>query len=140
MCRSSRSFVLIPFVFALAAGCVPAAKTEFHGQPQITGGPAQCMSMCAQWGLDFAGMVAMGEYSTGCVCRARGAAAAADNELFAAVGVGAAAGVRMQMDAQEEADRQEDQRREQERREQEERDKKEREEREERERSLPSTP
>ena len=100
----SRSVALIPITFALllAGGCMP--KTEFRGNPHIEGGPGQCQAICSQWGMELAGMVAMGEYSSGCICKRPGAAAAGDSEFYAAAGSGAAAGVRMQMDDQEAAE------------------------------------
>jgi hypothetical protein len=52
-----------------AVGC--SWPTEFTGEPKVAGGPAGCARKCAAWNMDLAGMVAMGEFSDGCICRVR---------------------------------------------------------------------
>lgn len=93
-------------VIALAlSGCA----TTFTGDAHV-GGPDACRARCDGWGLDFAGMVAMGEYSDACVCHVRGAptaapvaapaARSADLDDAAAI-AGGASGVIMQMRRQQ---------------------------------------
>lgn len=73
----------------LFAGCA----TSFTGSAHIEGGPGACMSKCTAWGLEFAGMVAMGEYSDACVCNQPGKTIA---PIKSAAAVGSAVGVVMQ--------------------------------------------
>lgn len=76
------------------AGCA----TSFTGEAHVDGGPAGCQKKCDAWGMDFAGMVAMGEYSDACVCHVRGKqASTSDDEADVAAMTGGAAGVVMQM-------------------------------------------
>ena len=58
---------------AAVAGCGPQ-PTRFLGEAKVPGGPAGCRARCEGWGLDFAGMVAMGDYSDGCICQVPGKA------------------------------------------------------------------
>jgi hypothetical protein len=53
---------------SMAAGCA----TSFSGDAHVAGGVAGCEAKCKAWGLEFAGMVAMGEYSDACICRRPG--------------------------------------------------------------------
>ncbi|HEU4407949.1 MAG TPA: hypothetical protein VFS43_21990 [Polyangiaceae bacterium] len=75
--------------------------TNFLGAPKVPGGPDGCRARCTQWGLEFTGMVAMGEYSDGCVCQVPQRPAPAT-----AAGQAAAVGVVLQMRAREEQARQ----------------------------------
>ena len=86
--------VLWSLVIAIAVG---GCATSFTGDAHIEGPPA-CQKKCASWGLDFAGMVAMGEYSDACICHVHGqqASGSKDSDDAAAV-AGSAAGVVMQM-------------------------------------------
>jgi hypothetical protein len=91
------------FVFAAACGLVGCA-TSFTGEAHVEGGPAGCQKKCEAWGMDFAGMVAMGEYSDACVCHVRGKqAAASESQDIAAVAGGAAGVVLQARRAQEQA-------------------------------------
>jgi hypothetical protein len=59
-----------------AAVCVCAASTgpqptQFKGNAKIVKGAPQCRRRCAALGMDLAGMVTMGEYSEGCICKVR---------------------------------------------------------------------
>jgi hypothetical protein len=106
------------FGFVLAAtaatsGCVPTpAATTFSGSAVIDG-PQQCVNMCERNRLAFAGMVFMGEYSSGCICRApeSGSATNEGAAAFAVAAAPAAIGVVMQMRAAAEAEAEEQLRR-----------------------------
>ena len=50
-----------------ASGCA----TSFTGSAKVDG-PKDCRKVCDGWGMDLAGMVAMGEYTNGCICRVKG--------------------------------------------------------------------
>lgn len=54
-------------LLALASGCA----TSFSGSAKLDG-PKDCRKICDSWGMDLAGMVAMGEYTNGCICRVKG--------------------------------------------------------------------
>lgn len=49
------------------AGCA----TSFSGSAKVDG-PKECRMVCDKWGMDLAGMVAMGEYTNGCICKVKG--------------------------------------------------------------------
>jgi hypothetical protein len=57
------------FIFLTSLGCA----TQFYGSAHTIGGPKGCRSKCAELGMEFVGMVTMGEYSDGCICRVKGA-------------------------------------------------------------------
>jgi hypothetical protein len=77
------------------AGCA----TTFTGDAHVPGGRSGCVDMCQAQGMDVAGMVFMGEYSSACVCEvASGDSAAVSSSAVAAAG-GSAAGVVLQMRA-----------------------------------------
>ena len=82
----------------VVAGCA----TNFTGDPHIEEGRGGCEAKCKGQGMALAGMVFMGEYTSGCVCTVPGQTASRDQLLAAAqAGAGAgAAGVVMQMRAQ----------------------------------------
>jgi hypothetical protein len=81
-------------LFVLAAtGCAP---TSFHGDAHVQGGAPACDAKCKGWGLEFVGMVSMGEYSDGCICRRPGLSSAAVLETGGQAAA-SAAGVIMQM-------------------------------------------
>lgn len=54
-------------VMLTASGCA----TSFTGSAKVDS-PKECVTICQSWGMDLAGMVAMGEYTNGCICRVRG--------------------------------------------------------------------
>jgi len=54
-------------VMLTASGCA----TSFNGSAKVDS-PKECVTICQNWGMDLAGMVAMGEYTNGCICRVRG--------------------------------------------------------------------
>ena len=89
---------MIRKVAGVLLGCtLVGCATSFTGEAHVEGGPAGCKAKCEGWGLEFAGMVAMGEYSDACVCHVRGAQVS--HADVGAIG-GAAAGVAMQMERQ----------------------------------------
>jgi len=55
-------------LMVLLNGCA----TSFSGSAKVPNGPAGCQQQCGAWGMELAGMVAMGEYSDGCICQVRG--------------------------------------------------------------------
>jgi len=81
-------FISLALLFL--AGCA----TNFTGDPKVPHGVAGCRSKCEEWGLEFAGMVAMGEYTDGCICNAKGKTISL-NGVSAVVGGGV--GVVLQM-------------------------------------------
>jgi hypothetical protein len=86
-------------VWVLSLGFVLAGcATSFTGSAHIEGGRGACQSKCAGQGMQMAGMVYMGEYSSACVCEVPGA-----NVDVAAVAAPTAgvAGVEMQRQQQE---------------------------------------
>jgi hypothetical protein len=52
-------------------GCAPA-YTTFEGGAKIKDGPSGCEAKCKEWGMELVGMVALGEYSDGCICKKKG--------------------------------------------------------------------
>lgn len=89
----------------MAASCVLAftgCATSFTGEAHVPGGAAGCRDVCGSHGMDLAGMVAMGEYSDGCICRVRAQVSSAGSDALAVAGAGpAAVGVVMAMRARE---------------------------------------
>lgn len=79
-------------LLALLGGC----QTTFYGAAKVSKGPLGCKEQCDAWGMDLAGMVAMGEYSNGCICQVRGQASKAPMSVVSGAGP-AIAGVWMRM-------------------------------------------
>jgi len=93
--------LLISF-FVLASGCA----TSFTGSAKVKG-PKQCHSICNNWNMDLAGMVAMGDYTDGCICVVPDKKISKEDAVTGAVSAsGGAVGVIRQM---EEAARQQQQ-------------------------------
>jgi hypothetical protein len=88
---TKKILVTLGTLMFVATGCA----TAFTGEAHVPGGPAGCDARCKGWGLEFVGMVAMGEYSDACVCRRPGAQTALLDTATSAAG--GAAGVVMQM-------------------------------------------
>jgi hypothetical protein len=86
------------FGFMVIAFGLTACATSFTGNAHIEGGPAECNQKCNAWGLEFAGMVAMGEYSDACICNVKGKNV---SQAGAAAVAGGSAGVVMQMRRQQ---------------------------------------
>ncbi|MEZ4224242.1 MAG: hypothetical protein R3B13_25050 [Polyangiaceae bacterium] len=94
--------------FALGVLMLGGCTTNFTGSPHVENGRKGCEAKCSQQGMEVAGMVYMGEYTSGCVCFVPGQTGARRQMLLAAgaeAGAGAA-GVVMQMRRQEEQNRQ----------------------------------
>ena len=90
--RMKTRFVVTTAVLVMmAAGCA----TSFTGNAHVNGGVAGCEAKCKAWGLDLAGMVAMGEYSDACICRRPGEKTALVDDAASAAGT--MAGVMMEM-------------------------------------------
>lgn len=82
----------------LGLGCA----TSFTGSAHIEGGRNGCEAKCRGQGMQVAGMVYMGEYSSACVCEVpRSGASSGHSALIGSAGgaAGGAAGVWMQMQA-----------------------------------------
>lgn len=52
-------------------GVISGCATSFTGSAKVDG-PRECRKVCDTWGMDLAGMVAMGEYTNGCICKVKG--------------------------------------------------------------------
>jgi hypothetical protein len=94
-----RKMVVAVVCILALAGCA----TSFTGSPYVENGRQGCESKCKGQGMDVAGMVYMGEYSSACVCVTPGQAASRRGLVIAAGGgvAGAVAGVEMQRQQQE---------------------------------------
>jgi len=57
--------------FLLLAGCA-TPLTTFTGGAKIKGGPSGCEAKCSEWAMELVGMVALGEYTDGCICKKKG--------------------------------------------------------------------
>src|SRR4051812_227785 len=88
---------------AVFAGCLASlgCATSFTGDPHVPGGPAGCVAKCQAWRMELVGMVSMGEYSDGCICRIpqqpRTSSAESADEGSVAGSVAAGAGVYVAM-------------------------------------------
>jgi hypothetical protein len=81
--------------------CIPlltGCATQFMGDAHVT--RPYCENFCKKNDLEFTGMVALGEYSSGCICAKPKSEKAMSNPNAAAAGA-AAAGVMMTMRARE---------------------------------------
>ena len=97
--------------FGLALGTALAAlsgcATSFTGDAHVPGGASGCQSACSAQGLEMVGMVLMGEYSDGCICKVRSQSGSSAQDERIAVGAGpAAVGVVMAMRSREQQQRQ----------------------------------
>jgi hypothetical protein len=91
----------------MVGGCsiaIAGCATNFTGSPHIEDGRRGCEAKCKPQGMEVAGMVYMGEYTSGCVCVVPGQSASRHSLMMAAgTGAGAgSAGVVMQMRRQQE--------------------------------------
>lgn len=85
----NKLIVLLVTASMFALGCA----TSFTGEAHVPEGPAGCELKCRAWGYECVGMIAMGEYSDGCICRKKGVQL---SEAEAAGAEAAVAGVWMQ--------------------------------------------
>ncbi|HKD40426.1 MAG TPA: hypothetical protein VKB87_09090 [Myxococcaceae bacterium] len=56
-------------LLVVASLLLASCATTFTGSSTVKDGPKGCKAKCEQWGMELAGMVAMGEYSDGCICQ-----------------------------------------------------------------------
>jgi hypothetical protein len=91
MITRTYSAIVAIFGFSVASGCA----TTFTGDAYVPDGAKGCKSACSAQGLEMAGMVIMGEYSDGCICKVRreAASASATEELATQGAATAAVGV-----------------------------------------------
>lgn len=61
-------FKRIAVAMLLLSGCA----TSFSGSAVIPNGRAECEQICGGWNMELSGMVQMGAYSNGCICRVPG--------------------------------------------------------------------
>jgi hypothetical protein len=47
--------------------------TVFEGAAKIKDGPSGCEAKCKELGMELVGMVVLGEYTDGCICKKKGA-------------------------------------------------------------------
>lgn len=85
------------FLTMFLALCVSGCATSFTGSATVSGGSRGCRAKCSAEGLEFAGMIMLGEYSNGCICVVSGADLSHAAMGAVAGGAGSAAGVVMQM-------------------------------------------
>ncbi|TMB04739.1 MAG: hypothetical protein E6J64_12090 [Deltaproteobacteria bacterium] len=64
--------VLIISLFATLS-----CATTFTGAAKVPNGAAGCKAICSSYGMELTGMVALGEYSDGCICGIPGKQSAA---------------------------------------------------------------
>ena len=62
-----------------------SCATTFNGSAKVPNGAAGCKAICSSYGMELTGMVALGEYSDGCICGAPGKQSAAAASGAAAV-------------------------------------------------------
>jgi hypothetical protein len=100
--RVCSGFSLVAVLIAVS-GCA----TTFEGDAHVPDGASGCQNLCRAQGLEMVGMVLMGEYSDGCICKVRNAGAATmTDEQIAVAGAGpAAVGVVTAMRAQQQQHR-----------------------------------
>lgn len=90
-------------VWCLSALLLTGCATSFTGDAHVEGGRRGCEAKCTAEGMVVAGMVFMGEYTSGCVCALPGNSAPPPPAAAAGAAAGAAAaGVAMQMRRQQE--------------------------------------
>jgi hypothetical protein len=83
------------FTWGVALLVLSGCATTFEGDAHVPDGANGCQNLCSAQGLEMVGMVLMGEYSDGCICKVRraGAAAMTDEQLAVAGAAPAAVGV-----------------------------------------------
>ncbi len=91
--------ILVSSLLLSLIGCA----TTFTGSPHVENGRSGCESKCTGQGMEVAGMVYMGEYSSACVCQVPGQHASRSKLMTGASGAvaGGVAGVEMQRQANE---------------------------------------
>lgn len=80
--------ISISLLIVLFTSCA----TEFTGDAHIT--KDECIKKCENWGLKMSGMVALGEYSSACICSKKdsnkSASCSMNKESLASVSAGVA--------------------------------------------------
>jgi hypothetical protein len=76
----------------LAMFSCATSETYFRGAAKIPNGAAGCQERCSSYGMELTGMVALGNYSDGCICEVSGRRSASS----AAAGSGVAAAAVME--------------------------------------------
>ena len=104
--RTSAWMAATAMVMGATTGLFGCA-TSFTGSPHVEGGRGGCEKKCNAQGMEVAGLVYMGEYSSACVCAPPGQAAGRDRLIVGSAGgvAGAAVGVIMQQRRQEDSQR-----------------------------------
>lgn len=99
---------LVTFLGVIAVSALGCA-TSFTGSAYVENGRNGCEAKCRGQGMQVAGMVYMGEYSSACVCEVpRSTSSGGERHLIALTGgsMGSAAGVIMQMQRQQQQQQQ----------------------------------
>jgi len=65
-----RRSALAPLFLIASFSCVHT--TDFYGSAKVPNGAEGCRSTCTSYGMELAGMVALGQYSDGCICEVPG--------------------------------------------------------------------
>jgi hypothetical protein len=60
-----------------SAFAVLSCATTFSGSSKVPNGAAGCRAICSSYGMELTGMVALGDYSDGCICEIPGKRASA---------------------------------------------------------------
>ena len=60
-----KNLTILLFLTLLCTSC----RTVFFGDAKVKDGRVGCEEKCAEWGMELVGMVAMGEYTDGCICQ-----------------------------------------------------------------------
>jgi hypothetical protein len=79
-------------VALLATGCT----TTFGGAAKVPNGAVGCKAICTSYGMELTGMVALGEYSDGCICQVPGKTTASGAAGVEAVGAAVVSAMRDQ--------------------------------------------
>ena len=80
----------IALVAALFGLCSCVFPTNFTGAAKVPKGAEGCRAICSSYGMDLTGMVALGEYSDGCICEVPGRGKTTSSGAAAAAGAAAA--------------------------------------------------
>ncbi|HYS09922.1 MAG TPA: hypothetical protein VEP66_14335 [Myxococcales bacterium] len=80
----------IALVASLFGLCSCVFPTNFTGAAKVPKGAEGCRGICSSYGMELTGMVALGEYSDGCICEVPGKGKAAAAGAAAATGSAAA--------------------------------------------------
>ena len=67
-----------------SAFAVLSCATTFSGASKVPNGAAGCRAVCSSYGMELTGMVALGDYSDGCLCEVPGKRASAGAAAAAA--------------------------------------------------------